>query len=199
MTSGSEPTLVVLHGHDSTSKHGDELARDLDPSGRWRHVAPEGPVETPSGNRAWFSVNQPGSLRSAGQQLSAVVDSFSREGSHPLVVVGYSQGAAAALCGLMGPLSPVVDGLAVISGFLAEEDGVTYDVARLVRTPVLVQHGIDDEVVPEFFATDLASMLRGSGVEVTLQRLAAGHSITPEGLAAARLWLDGHLDGSPQD
>ena len=78
-------------------------------------------------------------------------------------------------------------------------DGVTYDVARLVRTPVLVQHGIDDEVVPEFFATDLASMLRGSGVEVTLQRLAAGHSITPEGLAAARLWLDGHLDGSPQD
>ena len=198
MTSGDDPTLIVLHGHDSDSKHGDALARDLDPDGDWRHVAPDGPVETSDGNRAWFAVDRPGSLRRAGEEVAAVISSFREAGAGPLVVVGYSQGAAAALCALMSADAPKADALVVISGFVADEDGVTYDVARLLGTPVLVQHGTDDEVVPEFFATDLASMLQGGGVDVTLQRFAAGHSTTGDTLAAARLWLDGLSVSQPR-
>ncbi len=181
--------LLVLHGHGEDAAQADALARQLDPDDVWHHVAPDGPLSLGQGGRSWFS-DSPGTLLGAAQVVGAVIESLRAAGGTPLVVVAVSQGGASALAALAGRAqAPGVDGLACLSGFLAEATDLDYDLGRLASTCVLIQHGDHDDVVPPFFAADLATALAAAGVEVALQRFAMGHERTAQSLEAARRWL----------
>jgi predicted esterase len=186
VTESADPLLVVLHGHDSTPAQAEELAAELDPAGRFRHVAPEGPFSTSSGAREWFS-DTPGSLAHTEGLLGPLLGDLAATG--PVVVVGYSQGAAAALATLTSPGGPTVGAVACVSGYLGEEPGLDHDLSRLAATAVLVQHGTNDDVVPDFLARDLVAALEASGVPVTAQWFDMGHERTAESLAALRAWV----------
>jgi predicted esterase len=185
-------TLVVLHGYDSSAQRGDELARDLDPEGRFHHVVPEGAIKVESGERAWFEVDAPGSVAAAAHELAAVLTSLVDDaGIDPaeVAVVGYSQGVAAALATLATGIGPRVGRVLAISGFVVDQDGVEYDWSRLCGSRVLIQHGERDDVVPSFFSSDLAAVLSEAGVDVALQSFPIGHERSVASTQAAREWL----------
>jgi phospholipase/carboxylesterase len=189
-------TLVVLHGYDSSAKKADELARELDPNGRWHHVSPDGPVTLSDGERAWFEVDVAGSVRAAVETVRQVVRSLTDDiGVDPasIALVGYSQGAAAAVATLatLGSSPSRVGRLLSINGFVVDEAGLDYDWTQLRGTRVLLQHGEQDDVVPSFFSSDLANVLGDAAVDVVHQSFPMGHERTAASIEAARSWLEG--------
>lgn len=184
------PTLVVLHGHGGSPESAASLAAGIDPGSRAVHVTPAGPLELGPGERAWFEGGEAASIRSAGKAVRAVLE----EASGPVVVVGWSQGGAAALAALIldGEGAGVrgrCAGLALLGSFLADAPDLDYDLGRLAGIPVLIQHGRDDDVVPAFFAEDLAVALRSVGVEVEHREVPLGHELDDAAIAEVAEWV----------
>jgi predicted esterase len=59
----------------------------------------------------------------------------------------------------------------------------------------MVQHGRHDDVVPDFFAEDVATALGAAGAQVTTDWRDMGHERTDESVAALAEWI-GPLAGS---
>jgi phospholipase/carboxylesterase len=85
----------------------------------------------------------------------------------------------------------VPTGVLCLSGFLADVDGLDYDWNSASGTPVLLQHGRADEVVPVDLGADTAAVLEHHGVVVTHLEYDMGHQTTLESLTDAREWLAG--------
>ena len=201
MTQRDHPrgALVVLHGHAGSASTAGDLARAIDPSGRWHHVLPEGPWLVDVESRSWFE--SPIDHASAGRIVSTLITGLIEDGGfdpREIVVVGWSQGGAAALAALAVPGGPSVGSLILCSSFLAE-GSIDYDFGALAGAPVLIQHGRVDEVVPAFFADDLVASLRAAGVEVTDERYDIGHERSGEADAAVSCWLDRAQDQIARD
>ena len=189
--------LVVLHGHAASAGSAADLADRVDPAGSWIHLTPNGPVVESDGSRSWFTADpdRPDDISAAGRLVSSLIDAVAVDGGIAptrIAVVGWSQGGAATLAALAGPGSVRVGALVLASAFLAEGE-IDYDLGRLAKVPVLVQHGRDDEVVPTFFADDLSAALRSAGVDVDDRRYAVGHARTAEADEDARRWLEARI------
>lgn len=181
--------LIVLHGHAGSARSAGELAQAIDPAGDWYHVLPEGPWLVDAESRSWFE--SPVDHGAAGRIVATLIRGLVEDGGfahRDLAVVGWSQGGAAALAALAVPGAPAVGSLTLCSAFLAE-GSLDYDFTALVDVPVLIQHGSHDEVVPAFFADDLAVVLRSAGVDVTDERYEMGHERSPAADVAATAWL----------
>ena len=190
---GARHRLVLLHGWGAD-------AEDLLPLGEALTADRPNPVELvalrapelhPQGvGRQWYALFPAdwSTVPAACQELSQRLQSLS-DGDHPLertVVLGFSQGAAMALasgCGL--PLA----GLIACSGY--PHPGWT---PPQKRPPVLLVHGMRDEVVPFSASETLQSLLNGdtSSPRAELQASDEGHTIAAASLpaiqAALSLW-----------
>ena len=189
--------VVVLHGHAGSAQSAAGLADGLDPSGSWIHLTPNGPVVESDGSRSWFTTDpdHPLGIAAVGHLVSSLVTALAVDGNIALrriAVVGWSQGGAAALAALAVPGPAQIGALVLASTFLAE-GRLDYDFGRLANVPVLIQHGLDDEVVPTFFADDLSATLRSAGVEVDDLRYPVGHARTTEADDDARGWLEARI------
>ncbi len=183
-------TLVVLHGHGGSPDSAAALAAGIDPTFRARHVTPAGPIDLGAGARAWFEGGDASSIRGAGAAVRTLLD----EVDGPTVVVGWSQGGAAALAALAlddtaTPSQHPCVGLALLGSFLADAPGLDYDPGRLADLPVLIQHGRDDDVVPAFFAEDLAATLSSAGVEVEHREVPLAHELDDAAIADVAEWV----------
>lgn len=187
--SDREGVLVVLHGHASDAPAAAALAEQLDPRGRWHHVAPEGPIPLSGGGRAWFD-DEPDSVRSTRDLLGGMVVDLAAQGG--MYLFGRSQGAAAGLVTWCSLDLPAPSAVVLSSGFLVEPPDIPIDLGRLRDVPVLLQHGRVDEVVPSFFATDLATALESAGAQVDLRLDDGDHGLSSARLAQARDWLAAH-------
>jgi phospholipase/carboxylesterase len=191
---------VLLHGYDATPHDIAALGPLVDPAAHWLVVAPEGPVLPPDGTgRAWFQTGprgpDPDSFHATFEALHAEVDRLCAThlmGRVEVVVGGFSQGGAMALALAFGRGDrPVPTGVLCLSGFLADVDGLDYDWNSASGTPVLLQHGRADEVVPVDLGADTAAVLEHHGVVVTHLEYDMGHQTTLESLTDAREWLAG--------
>ncbi|MCP4436287.1 MAG: TIGR03619 family F420-dependent LLM class oxidoreductase [Actinomycetia bacterium] len=172
------PTLVVLHGHDDDQASTRAWAQRLLPRG-WQ-------VETPQAvGLSWFETGPRGAdeatLARSVDQLEAVVARSAGRG--PVVVAGFSQGAAMALA--LGEV-PGVEGVVALCPFLAESD----DHDPTAGPPVLMLPAADDEVVPAFLGEDAAAALSAAGRAVTLETLPGAHAASEEAASRARTWLE---------
>ena len=202
--------LVGLHGYESSAKVAEEMLDDIDQTRSVRHVSPNGPIRLDGGSRAWFdptaadagfepdasarpSTKPPtGSLPAAAHQISELIRAMSHDAgieNSEFSVIGWSQGAAAAMAALAVADAPAVGRLVIWGGFLVDSPGVAYQLAQLRSTKVLVIHGDDDDVVPSFFAEDLYNSLVDSGVDAEFRLVEAGHHRTTEADAIVRAWL----------
>ena len=185
----------MLHGHASDAAQAATFASELDPAGRFHHVTAAGPIGLGDGTFAWFD-DTPGSLARCGSVVRSLLCGLSHDQPAPVVVVGYSQGGAAALAAMVEAVAdpaPGIAALAVVSGFLAEDTQVGIDLGRLHGLPVLVQHGEADEVVPAFLAEDLVGALRAAGVDAALDLRPLGHERDAGSVEALRGWLEAVL------
>lgn len=183
--------LIVLHGHGDDASSAREWGRRLAPSG-WEIVAPEADFDT-EGVASWFSTGARGvdvdELHRSAARVAEVVGR-ERGSGRPVVVVGFSQGAALALS--LGLVGCRPDAVVSVCGFLPEIDAP--DVGDLLgigreEPPTLLLGTDGDAVVPAFMSLDAASLLAAAGRPVTAEVLGGGHEVGPLVSRRAREWL----------
>lgn len=156
-----------------------------------RGLGLDGPCRLADGTLAWFD---PSSLvgLDASTEIVRQAISEARVGDTRVVVVGASQGAAAAMAAVGPAGSPAVDQLVCWSGFAVEGPGHELDLGGLDGVELLVIHGDADEVVPVWMADDLVALATMSGAAVTTHILAGGgHDRTASATALVSNWILG--------
>ena len=168
----------------------------------WSHACPDAifasvhaPFQHDSGfGRQWWSVADrsppvmEAGVRTAAPYLHTFIDSaLERLSLSDYAIMGFSQGAMVALfTGLRRKAAPKA--ILGFSGALMAPQTLAAELAN--RTPVLLVHGEDDDVVPAAKSRDAESQLRAAGVPVDahfIPRL--GHGIDDTGIALGALAL----------
>ncbi|HWJ74274.1 MAG TPA: dienelactone hydrolase family protein [Kaistia sp.] len=126
----------------------------------------------------------------AAPKLDAFIDAeLARLGltDSDLAIVGFSQGTMMAL--QVAPRRPHPP--AAIIGYSGRIAGVERLASETVsRAPVLLVHGVLDEVIPVAAVVETAAALRGAGFTVeTIERPGLGHGIDAVGLKAGAAFL----------
>jgi predicted esterase len=188
-------TLLLLHGTG-----GDES--DLLPLGR--QLAPQANLLSPRGQvleqgmprffrRLAVGIFDEEDLRRRAAQLAdfvaAAAASYGLDAGR-IFALGYSNGANIAAAVLL--LHPAaLAGGALLRPVLPLEPEVPPD---LQGKPVLLAAGRQDPYAPHERVEALAEWLRRGGAEVDLRWQAAGHELTQTDLAAARAWIERHVN-----
>ena len=190
--------LVALHGHGDEPATARSWGRRMAPPG-WEVVAPGAPRDG-TGARSWFATTPMGAdgttLRASARRIAALVADLRGDAGRPVVVVGFSQGAALALG--LGPLGVQPDLVVSVCGFVPEVVGGPADLRPEVgdgpRHPrTLLVGRVDDEAVPAVFSADAASVVTAEGGSATTLELPGGHAVDEAVVEAVRSWLDGVL------
>jgi phospholipase/carboxylesterase len=114
--------------------------------------------------------------------------------SERIVVGGFSQGAAMALhVGVRHP-EPLA-GILALSGYLVQDGALARERSEANRsTPILMCHGLLDDVVPIGAGRASAAALRGIDAPVEWQQFPIGHEVSPEELDLVGAWLRARLE-----
>ena len=88
-----------------------------------------------------------------------------------------------------------VDGVVVLSGFLAGQDVLDVDPGALGDTPLFWGHGTQDAMVPHALAVDGRRRLVESGVAFEARDYPIGHWVVPEEMADLKNWLETSIPG----
>ncbi len=178
MPAPNPPTLVALHGHDDDESKTRAWAAKLAVSG-WSLSTPSAP------GRSWFESTpsgvEEGSLARSIEQVSHEV-AVAAEVGGPVVLAGFSQGAAMALaCGGV----PGVDAVVAFCPFLPESEHIDLSAGP----PALLLPADHDEAVPAFLGEDAAVAMAAAGRPVEVHTVTGTHRVGDEALARARSWL----------
>lgn len=188
--------VVLLHGE------GADGASILDIALNWAPTMPKADfvaAEAPGDAGAlWYEADAPGAdgagpaLLQAADALNAFLDAALAARRLPeshLALVGFSQGAALALCAALRRTSPIA---AVVCFSGALPGGVADDVCA--APPVLMIHGEDDSTVPFTAMTTTKERLKALGVPVkSMRRPGLGHQMDDDGVIAAGDFLTHHV------
>jgi len=198
----ADGTLILLHGHDDEPEACARTAAHLAPDG-FAIVVPTGALR--EDDRASWWQNDADGVPDAAQVEAALahIDELINEHARsntPVIVAGFSQGAALALLWALRDSAAVaqptsatgnpsddrvdhvdhvdhVDGLVAVAGWLPTVDGVELDPAACRARRVLIAHGTDDEVVPLPLGRATARLLERHHREVTFVEREAGHDL----------------------
>lgn len=187
---GADPVLLLLHG---TGGGPDDLlgvARELNPASAV--LAPAGPVSE-FGAARWFRRLAEGvfdheDVVERANQLADFV-SEAREtyglGDRRLVAVGFSNGAnIAAAVALLRP-----DAAREAALFAAMSPLPSPPLLDLSGSRIFLSNGQRDPMAPLKSTEELIAFLRERGADVVTHRHPGGHTITLDGVRAARRWL----------
>jgi phospholipase/carboxylesterase len=198
--------VVFLHGYGADGADLLGLADVLGPHlPGLAFVAPDAPERCVGGGfgHQWFPIpwidGSAQAAADAGLDASATdLDAFldarlTDEGLTPdrLVLVGFSQGAMMSLH--VAPRRPVaVAGVVAISGRLLRPERLGSE--ALVKPPVLVMHGDQDQVVPFGDMEKAGEALVAAGFPTYGHVMqGAGHGIAPDGLGVALQFIKSRL------
>jgi phospholipase/carboxylesterase len=203
-SSGAElPLVVMLHGRGADMHDLADIAPMLAEAGRWRFVFANAarPFEAYPGMTfgwTWFDGWPPelASVKASRELLLKFLGELSgRYETSKLVLAGFSQGAMMALD--VG-LRTEVAGIVAMSGGLYELD--MPDLTRKKRLPVLLAHGIYDDVVPVQYARRARHLLEEAGLDVEYHEYPMQHQVAQEEIEAVRQFLAHRLlDAPPND
>lgn len=200
---GPHPTILALHGWGASALDLLGLAPHLG-GGRYRLICPQGPLAVPVGpgmqGYGWFPITMgappdPVAFAEATLALDRFrADVTAQAGIAPerLVVLGFSQGGVMAYAqALRAGARPAA--IAALSSWFAPGLVETIGATRLDGLPVLVQHGVRDELIPVARGHDSVERLRALGADVTFREYDMGHEISAASLRDLGAFLERHF------
>lgn len=200
---GPPPMLVLLHGYGSNEHDLFGLAPYLDP--RLLIVSARAPYTLMPGGYAWFGLDiTPEGIAFDPEQAEAsrlVVERFVGEaaaayGADPdrTFLGGFSQGAM--IAGAVTLTRPdILSGALLLSG-VADRAllPVVAPDEQLAGLPVLLTHGIYDEVLPVELGRAARDLLKSLPVDLTYREYPMGHEINAACLRDVVAWLAARLE-----
>jgi phospholipase/carboxylesterase len=188
------PVVVLLHGRGATEASIASLVPEL-PEGP-TYVALRAPIAEGNGF-AWFA--NLGIGRPRPESLADTIDWFRRWLDHdlgpdrPVLLVGYSGGTAFA-GGVLLSEPERFAGAALLYGTLPFDAGVPVTPGRLIGIPILLAHGVYDDVIPRELQDRTWEYLhRDSGAPVIARREATGHELSTPTVVLLAQWLGSRL------
>ncbi len=192
--------VVILHGYGADGADLIDLGRAW--QGRLpdaAFIAPNAPEQLPFealGGRQWFALDErsPQELRIGAEAAQPVLDRFLDAelqnlslDERSLAIVGFSQGAMMTFqSGLRRKTPPAA--LVGYSGLLPGPDRLG---AVNTKSPVLIVHGAEDDVVPCYQAEAAHKALSQAGVSAAVHQLSGlGHSIDERGMVLGGRFLE---------
>ncbi len=160
-------------------------------------VSPRAPfVVSPGGNswhtqragRTWPLLED---FDASTARVAALVDALHEPGqlTHPLLIVGFSQGAAAAAA-FAFEHRILVDGLALLAGFVPHPSGLSRVDQPLRDLPIFVANGTLDATVPPKLANEAIGLLNAGGASLTSCDSPIGHKVSAQCVRALAEWAD---------
>ena len=172
------------------------------------HAAPR-PVTINNGfvMRAWYDITSLGpdrkeddvGIRESATVVNQYVQQQSARGveSQRIVIAGFSQGGAIALqAGLRYPER--IAGIMALSTYLPLRDAVAAEATQANRdVPILMCHGLRDDVVPATLGKASRDVLTSLGYQVEWQSYPMEHSVCMEEVLDISKWLQARLARNP--
>lgn len=199
----SPPLLLLLHGVGSNEDDLFGLAPYLDE--RFLIVSARAPVALDYGGYGWFRIDfTPRGLEADVEQaqeslrmlpgfIDELVETYGADGRR-VYVVGFSQGAMMGLALLLTRPEKVA-GVVAMSGRLPRQVLEREpDPSALAGKPVLVMHGLYDQVLPIENGRGARDYLGALPVELTYREYPMGHEVSAESLRDFTAWLTKALD-----
>jgi phospholipase/carboxylesterase len=195
--------LILLHGVGSNEEDLFGLSPYLDE--RLLILSTRAPLTLARGSYAWFHVQ----LGGAWPQINAAEADSSRRAIIQFIgeaarvygadagrvfLMGFSQGAIMSQS-VMLTQPELLAGVVAMSGrILPEIKPLAASPERMRDFPILVQHGLYDQVLPIAHGRASREYLATLPVQLTYREYPMAHEVTDESLADAREWLKEQLD-----
>lgn len=194
-------TIILMHGLGADGHDFADVAETLSKtalSRSWRFILPHAgsiPVTINNGMTmpAWYdiiSLTHPREVDwdTVHHGQAQIETLMTQESANPLLLAGFSQGAAMALhVGLRNQSK--ITGILMMSGYLLESPEHPAP-APEQNLPIAIFHGQDDDVVPLKAAETTLSILRSTGYDPSYQTYPGlPHSVSQEEVHDAFDWL----------
>lgn len=193
------PLLILLHGVGSNEQDLMGLAEYLDPT--WHLISPRAPIEMGYQQYGWYWVQigargrvgfdhaeAQASLELLSAFIEEVKDAYEVEPTQ-VYLVGFSQGAILS-SGILLTTPEVVAGAVLMSGRSAKDFVEPLaEPERLTDKPVLIVHGLYDEVLPISEGRALRDTFAALPVALEYAEYPMGHSVSLASLQKVREWL----------
>jgi phospholipase/carboxylesterase len=202
------PLLLLLHGFGSNEQDLFGLAPYLDE--RFLVVSARAPVTLDFGGYAWFNIEfMPQGMVDHGEQarrsldllpgfIDELVSAYGAD-ERRVYLAGFSQGAMMSLVlALMRPEK--VAGVVAMSGRLPRQAlELEPDREALAGMPILVTHGLYDQMLPIADGRAIRDHLSALPVKLTYREYPMAHEVSAESLRDVTGWLTKVLDSGRAD
>jgi phospholipase/carboxylesterase len=202
--SDQPPLLVLLHGYGSNELDLIGLSAELDP--RVQVVSVRAPVALGGPSFGWFPLQftDRGIVADAARaeasraelldEIPRLVEQY-RADPGRVYLAGFSQGAIMS-AGILLAEPRLIAGAVLMSGRVMPEMVPDQpDLDGLSRLPVLVVHGLHDQVLPIENGRACRDLLSRLPLDLTYREFPMAHTVSPESLATVADWLKARLDG----
>jgi phospholipase/carboxylesterase len=197
------PMLILLHGTGGSEKEFSNMAQLFDE--RFLVLTVRGPFMQSPRRYLWFGVENVNGTYG----VNAVQAEFSRQAlskfitqaaeayqvdDNQVYLFGFDQGAVMAL-GVALTAPYLVSGVVSISGQLPDEfRSLMVRPKQLKGLPMLIIHGLEDELYPIALGRAINKVLSASPVTLDYREQTFGHFLTQDSLHDAANWLTNRLD-----
>ncbi|MFT2089515.1 alpha/beta hydrolase [Paraglaciecola sp. 2405UD69-4] len=173
-----------------------------------RFVFPHAPIRPITINggmemRAWYDIasmdfnNRADSkgVKESAAQVEALIEAEISKGipANKIILAGFSQGGVIALH-LGTRYEKTLAGIMSLSSYMSEPEKLSAEASNAnKKTPVLVAHGTQDEVVPIMMGNSAFKVLESNGYTATWNEYAMPHSVCKQEIDDISVWLQQKL------
>ena len=192
-------TFVMMHGMTGTSAKMEPLAKQLAPNG-WDIFCPEAKIPHPTrGGFAWWlrseDPTEPLGPNALLEVKNSVLDVISEIPDGPIIVGGFSQGAAIASAMLEYDIQSRIKGLVLLGKKTVRPDELREILPFLKPRKVVWMHGSRDHLVPIEQGIEHIEIFEQADWEVTKLEHEKGHMVNLNQLNELKLTIQSMADG----
>ena len=174
-------TFVMMHGMTGTSAKMEPLAKQLVPKG-WDIFCPEGKIPHPTrGGFAWWlrseDPTEPLQQEALEEVRKSVINVISEIPDGPIIVGGFSQGAAIASAMMEYDIQKRIKGLVLLGTKTVRPDALREILRFLKPRKVVWMHGSKDHLVPINQGIEHIEIFEQADWEVTRLMHEKGHMV----------------------